>query len=262
MSNLVINAQVPVVILCGGLGIYIDDTGIRRNKALVAVDGEPMVIQVMRLYVRAGYRTFVLAAGYQSDILAAVLATAHSSGADASDPDLFEITINGAPCAVRVVRSADTATTGDRLLACRQYLEPFQWFCVTYSDTLSDVNLTDMQRFHCGHGKVATLMAAEYPTRFRILGIRLGETKVSGFAARPVLGMEPINGGFYFFSNHLFDDRFLGSKPNNSVLEDEPLERLASAQELMAFAHQGAWQNLDSERDLVPLTRILRSMRS
>lgn len=251
---------VPVVILCGGNGIYIDATGVKCNKALVRVDGEPMVIHVMRLYLRAGYRSFVVAGGYQCDSLASTLANDYAGAMASNDPDVLELAVSGIPCSVRVVAGPEAASTGDRLKACRRHIAGHPWFCLTYSDTLCDVNLTELQKFHASHGKVATLLAAEYPTRFRILGVRRGEAQVRGFASRPVLGMEPINGGFYFFDERIFAQDFLGGQTGNVVLEDEVLERLVTARQLMAFSHHGTWQNLDSERDIAPLSRLIRSL--
>ena len=252
-------AGVPVVIFCGGNGIFIDGTGTRRNKSLVPVAQEPLVAHVIRIYLRVGFRTFVLAAGYQYEALLASLKSGYASMPDATNPALLHATVDGVACSIRVVSTGEIAPTGERLKACMPYLKNQPWFCVTYSDTLSDVNLADMYRFHKHHGKVASLLAAQYPTRFRILGIRGGESEVRGFSKHPVLRGEPINGGFYFFSRRIFDDHFL--EGSGVVLEDAVLDRLAAARELMAYPYVGAWQNLDAERDLVPLTGIANSLR-
>ncbi len=254
-------ATVPVVILCGGNGIFIDNTGVRRNKALVEVEGEPMIAHVIRIYLRAGFRTFVLAGGYQASALVSTIGAQYNGTSEPGNPGVLHVNIAGVRCTVRFVDTGEVAQTGDRLKSCRPYIDGHNWFCATYSDTLSDVDLIDMHRFHQAHGKVATLLAAQYPTRFRVLGLRLGETQVRGFSPRPVLGGEPINGGFYFFDRRIFEDRFLGYAAENAILEEGALEGLVSARELMAFFHQGAWQCLDSERDLKPLGRIACSLR-
>ena len=254
-------SAVPVVVLCGGNGIFIDETGIRQNKALVRVNGEPMVIHVMRIYLRAGFRAFVLAGGYQGPSLLSTIVSGYQGAAVTGTPGAFNITVSGIACNVRFVNTPENARTGDRLMACRPFVDSHDWFCATYSDTLSDVDLINMHRFHQSHGKVATLVAAEYPTRFRILGVRLGESQVRGFSPRPVLGTEPINGGFYFFGRGIFERDFLAYQTENVVLEEEVFDRLVAARELMAFFQQGSWQHLDSERDLKSLARIAQSLK-
>jgi glucose-1-phosphate cytidylyltransferase len=54
-----------------------------------------------------------------------------------------------------------------------------------------------------------------------------------------------INGGFFVFEPEILD--YLDG--DDTVLEAEPLERLARDGELMAFRHAGFWQCMDTVRD-------------
>ncbi|MEK7748409.1 MAG: sugar phosphate nucleotidyltransferase [Nitrospirota bacterium] len=255
ISNL---AETPVVILCGGKGIVIDDSGLRTNKALIQVAGHAIVTWVMRHYVSAGFRNFILATGFQSDKLVDMLKSNHGATLNG---DVQSLLLAGTRCSVSIVTTPDNATTGDRLKACRPYLRGADYFCTSYSDTLSDVNLTELCRFHLFGGQIASLVAAEYPVRFRILGMRLGDdTRVRGFATKPVIEMAPINGGFYLFNHAIFDERYLGVSQDNLVLENEVLDRLSADGQLRAFCHKGRWQTLDCERDLIPLSQIAASI--
>ena len=249
-------AALPVVVLCGGQGIYIDGTGQRRNKALIRVAGQAMVSLVMKIYARVGFRIFILAAGIQADAIRAVIVTDHGGRIDETDSGLYIGAVGEASCQIRVVDTTTAATTGDRLKQCRFFVQDSPHFCLTYSDTLAAVDLREVIRFHDDHGRLATLLAANHPVRFRIIGARPGENHVRGFAPRPVLEAEPINGGFYVFNRAIFDDRYLGIRGAQVVLEDEVLDQLAADQQLMAFRHAGRWQNLDSERDIKPLVEI------
>jgi glucose-1-phosphate cytidylyltransferase len=255
MSNPVNNpAGIPIVILCGGIGIFIDESGQRTNKALVRVAGKSMVAWVILHYARAGFRRFILAAGYQHTQFAQKLA--HDLGATIENNNRFSLLLAGTNYTIELVPTPVDATTGDRLNACRSFLNKALCFGVTYSDTLSDVNLTDLYVFHNASNKIATLVAAEYPVRFRILGMRLGETTVRGFSRKPVIEMAPINGGFYFFNQSVLTKDYLNVNCQGIVLENEVLNQLASNGMLGAYAHKGLWQNLDSERDLKALTLI------
>lgn len=244
-------SSIPVVILCGGKGIYVDDSGQKINKALVNINGQAMVTWVMRHYAAAGFRHFILASGMPCAQLAAVLPSS-----TICHENEFEVQYAEATCRVRIVPTLPQANTGDRINACRTHLSEASCFCVTYSDTLSDVNLVEELNFHQTNGQIATLIAASYPVRFRILGMRLGESLIRGFAQRPVIETAPINGGYYIFNSEILSERYLGATKEHLVLENEVLEQLAADGKLRAYTHKGQWQNLDSERDLEALSAI------
>ncbi len=59
--------DVPVVILCGGLGTRLRDVDERLPKPLVAIGGKPVLWHVMKTYAAFGVTRFVLALGYRSE---------------------------------------------------------------------------------------------------------------------------------------------------------------------------------------------------
>lgn len=248
-------SEIPVVILCGGNGVRVDDSGRRLSKGLVEVAGFPLVVHLMRHYVEHGARRFILACGSGLDEYEAVLARLGSL----SEQEVSFSAPGLAGSAVIVDTGAGTLT-GDRLRGVRPWIEVAPWFWVTYSDTLSTVDLQALADFHLGHGKVATCLAARLPTRFRILGIRRGESEVRGFAARPVIQADYINGGFYAFRQEIFAAPYLEC-PGSDVLEERVLEALAQNGELMAFAHDGPWQHFDTERDLRLMSELVEGQR-
>ncbi|MNP32967.1 Glucose-1-phosphate cytidylyltransferase [compost metagenome] len=54
-----------------------------------------------------------------------------------------------------------------------------------------------------------------------------------------------INAGFFVMSPKVIDY----IEDDSTILEKEPLERLALDQELVAFKHNGFWQPMDTVRD-------------
>ena len=61
-----------------------------------------------------------------------------------------------------------------------------------------------------------------------------------------------INGGFFVFNSEVFD--FI--KSDQTMLEREPLEKLAKIGELVAFKHYGFWQCMDTMRDKILLNKL------
>jgi glucose-1-phosphate cytidylyltransferase len=69
------------------------------------------------------------------------------------------------------------------------------------------------------------------------------DDQVTSFREKPqVSGW--INGGFFLFKPDIFE--YLSS---NVVLEKEPLQKLASENQLSAFKHEGFWQPMDTFRE-------------
>lgn len=250
-------SSVPVLILCGGresLIPNIDGSIARSNKALVKVHKKPLFWWVLMQYIIHGASDFILAAGMGYDQFDKEL---RDLGAiqDPSDKNIYQISVFHQNIQIRVLDTGVNSTTGARLLACKPFVKDAKVFALTYSDTLSDVDLASMYGFHLKHGLAASLLGAKFPIRFRILGIRYNEINVRAFAPRPVIEAASINGGFYYFNEAIWNEQYLldASHP----LEDDFLDALAADKNLAAFDHAGDWQNFDADRDLAEITRLV-----
>jgi glucose-1-phosphate cytidylyltransferase len=81
-----------------------------------------------------------------------------------------------------------------------------------------------------------------------------GELLVNGnhvvrFLEKPASGDAWINAGYFVMTPAIF--RYL--KGDDTVLERQPLERLATDGQLAVFKHDGYWQCMDTYRDMVLL---------
>lgn len=249
---------IPVAILCGGKGVVLDELGGRLNKALIPVNSMPLFWWVIAHYAACGAAEFVLAVGMQPERFRAALSGPCAALPDAIEPDCYQVQIAGHSCRIRLIETPTQASTAERLLACKPYLKAAERFALTYSDTLSDVDLDAELAFHQSSGRIATLVGTQYPVRFRILGMRQGETIVRAFAPRPVIEAAAINGGYYLFTPAIWNAEW--GLTEGVALENQPLERLAAAAQLAAYAHSGGWQHCDAERDLTGLDRLARQI--
>jgi glucose-1-phosphate cytidylyltransferase len=249
-------ADVPVILLCGGRSVVLHaESPTPCNKALLSLQDKPLFWWTIRHYALYGARNFILATGIQGDAFAPAL-LALGALARGSDPQVFDLTVNNQPCQIRIVPTGAQANTAQRLLACKPWVEHSNRFALTYSDTISDVDLGAELAFHTSEQRVAALVSAKFPVRFRVLGIRSGETAVRAFASRPVIEAASINGGYYLFTQAIWQTEY-GLK-HADAMENKPLEQLAQAGQLAAFSHSGAWQNCDSERDFECIERMVK----
>jgi glucose-1-phosphate cytidylyltransferase len=229
-------AEPSVAILCGGRGTRLQEHTQSIPKPLVEIGGRPIVWHVVQLYVAQGFRSFVLCTGYKGELIERfVAAEPWPAGVEVACLDT----------------GLDTPTGGRLLQAARALGEAP--FCATYADGVADVDLRALLAFHRGHGGLATLTVVRPELQFGVT--ELDETdparpRVRGFREKP-RAEQWVNGGFF-----CFEPAVVGYLAEDSVLEREPLERLAAAGELHAFRHEGFWDCMDTYKDAALLNDL------
>jgi len=98
-------------------------------------------------------------------------------------------------------------------------------------------------KFHESHGKMVTISAVHPGARFGELG--LDGNIVTSFKEKPQVTQGWINGGYFVINPEFFNL----IQDDSTILEKEPLERVAEMGELMSYQHNGFWQCMDTKRD-------------
>jgi glucose-1-phosphate cytidylyltransferase len=221
----------PVVILCGGRGTRLRERTESVPKALVEIGGRPILWHVIQIYAAQGFDCFLLATGYMGEAVEEFAAAERW------------------PDGVRV-EAIDTGldtSTGGRLAALADRLSG-ERFCATYADGVADVDLGAQLEFHQEHGALATVTVVRPDLQWGIA--ELAGDEVTGFIEKP-RSEHWINGGFFCFEPDTLD--YIGP---DSVLEREPLSRLAAEGQLRAFRHEGFWDCMDTYKDAVVLNDL------
>lgn len=224
----------PVVILCGGRGTRLRERTESVPKALVEIGGRPIVWHVVRIYAAQGFDRFLLATGYMGEAVEEFAAAERW-------PDGVE---------VECVDTGLDTPTGGRIARLGPRLGDDS-FCVTYADGVADVDLAGLLGFHRARGGLATLTAVRPRLQWGVA--ELDGDRVAGFAEKP-RSEHWINGGFL-----CFEPGALSYLDEESVLEREPLQRLAADGELRAFRHEGFWDCMDTYKDAVVLNDLWAS---
>jgi glucose-1-phosphate cytidylyltransferase len=221
-----------VAILCGGRGTRLREKTESMPKALVEIGGRPILWHVMQIYAAQGCRRFVLLTGYLGEqVQAFAEAEAWPAGVEALCVDT----------------GLDTPT-GGRLKLAADAIGP-QTFFATYADGVADIDLAALADFHRRHGELATMTVVRPYLQFGIARLD-GDARVRGFIEKP-RSEEWINGGFFCFEPAVLDY----IEPD-SVLEREPLERLAGEGRLHGYRHEGFWDCMDTYKDAVMLNDL------
>ena len=114
---------------------------------------------------------------------------------------------------------------------------------LTWGDGVSNVDLGKLMAFHRQHGKLATVTAVRPPARYGHLVMEDG--CVRAFTEKPQLGEGWINGAFFVLEEGVLD--YIDG--DQTMFEQEPMERLAADGQLMAYQHEGFWQCMDTLRE-------------
>ena len=235
------------IILCGGLGTRLSEETHLRPKPMVEIGGKPILWHIMKSYEYYGNNDFILALGYKGDVIKDYFLNYHARQSNLTIKlKLGEVTISN-PCSedwnLSLIDTGSKTMTGGRLLRLKNLLLNEGTFMLTYGDGVSDVDIKKLLEFHKNHGKIATVTAVRPPVRFGELLIE--NSKVEQFQEKPQAGEGWINGGFFVFEPEIFNY----IENDSTLLERDPLEKLAKIGELMAYQHSGFWQCMDTIRD-------------
>lgn len=241
------------VILAGGRGTRLAEETEVRPKPMVEIGGKPMLWHIMKIYASYGHKEFYVACGYKGEIIKEYFRDffVHNSDyvVNLSTGRVEVVGNNGIDWRVAVIDTGVETMTGGRIRRLRSYLDGGT-FMVTYGDGLGNIDIEALTQFHRAHGKAATVTAVRPPARFG--GLVVDGDNVREFSEKPQAGEGWINGGFFVFEPAIFD--YLDD--DETILEREPLERIASDGELMAYRHEGFWQPMDTIRE----KRLLESL--
>ena len=201
-------------------------------KPLVEIGGRPILWHVMQIYLAQGFRRFVLCTGYRAEMI--------DDFAAAEDwPSETDI---------RCLPTGLDTPTGGRVLQAARALEG-ESFCATYADGVADIDLRAVLAFHADHGATATMTVVRPELQFGVAQLN-GDGVVRGFVEKP-RSEHWINGGFFCFEAAVAE-----VLAEDSVLEREPLERLAERGDLRAYRHEGFWDCMDTYKDAVLLNDL------
>ena len=223
-----------VVILAGGFGTRLSEYTKTIPEPMININGKPMLLYIMKLYAKHGFKNFYIALGYRGKIIKKFF-----------NKKFFDWNIN-------LIETGKNTMTGGRLKRLKKYVGN-ETFMMTYGDGLSNVNLKKLLKFHKKNKKLVTLTAVRPPARFGAL--KLKGHNVNYFKEKSQLDEGWINGGFF-----VMEPKFLKFiKNDNTYLEREPLEQMTKKRQLIAFKHEGFWQCMDTKRDKDKLDKILKS---
>lgn len=246
-----------VVILSGGFGTRISEYTSVIPKPMIRIDGKPIIEHIMEIYSKFGHKDFYLALGYKSEVIKKYFYNYEILNSD------FKINLNNGAVNtyskpkkdwdIHLIDTGINTMTGGRLKRLSKFIGD-ETFLLTYGDAVTDLNINRVLDFHKSHHKMVTITGVRPPARFGELTINKNN-EVLEFKEKPNIKEGWINGGFF-----VIEPEFLNYISNDSsILEREPLEKVAKLNELVAYLHDGFWHCIDTKRDKDSLEEIIKS---
>lgn len=246
--------EFPVVILCGGEGTRFGQATQNMPKPLLEIGPEPMLVHIMRIYARQGFKRFILCLGYRGAMI-----KDYFLQRDIRESDLrldlgrgTQTFLGGADRLDWDITFAETggkSQTGARVHRVSSYIDTPAFF-LTYGDGLADIDLAALLAFHQAHRRIGTVTGVRARSQF-------GEMKLDGDTVRAFIEKPQvsamINGGFFLLQREFLD--YVTGDPN-CILEREPLQNLAAEGELKVYEHGGFWQCMDTFKDFRALNEL------
>jgi glucose-1-phosphate cytidylyltransferase len=235
-----------VVILAGGYGTRLGEYTDIVPKPMVKVGNRPIIWHIMNHYAHFGHKEFIIALGYKGDVIKDYFLNYKSLNSNfkvnLKDGDVKTYDPPELDWEVTLVDTGEKTMTGGRVKNIKDYIGN-ESFMLTYGDTLSNVNILELVKYHKENKKMITMTAVRPNARFGELEIKDGI--VTEFIEKPQLHDGWINGGFFVIEPEFIN--FIDG--NETFLEKEPIEKAVELKEVMAFQHKGFWQCMDTKRE-------------
>tara|TARA_Y100001970_G_scaffold293483_1_gene440586 strand:- start:15910 stop:16629 length:720 start_codon:yes stop_codon:yes gene_type:complete len=236
-----------VFILAGGFGTRLSEFTKTIPKPMVHVNGYPIIVHIMKHYLKYNLNEFYIAVGYKGEKIKKYFKNFKKDG------ELFEQVLFKKKCKIAVVNTGLGTLTGGRLKRLKRFVQKNENFMFTYGDGVSDVNLNKLIKFHNKQKRLITVTAVRPPARFGELIIQ--KNSVTSFKEKPQVKDGWINGG-YFLAKYDFLNLIRSDK---EILEKRPLEIASKKRQLSAYKHFGFWKCMDTLRDKQVLEDILKN---
>ncbi len=236
-----------VILFCGGLGMRLREYSEHIPKPMVNIGYRPILWHVMKYYAHYGHKDFILCLGHGADVIKNYFLNYNeclsndfvlSQGGRRlnllnSDIQDWKITF---------VDTGATSNIGQRLKAVERHLNGEEAFLANYSDGLTDLPLPKHIDYFYRQDRIATFLWVKPNVSFHFISAN-GDGIVREIRDARRCDIR-INGGYFVFKKEIF--RYIR---DGEELLNEPFQRLAADQQLVAHKYDGFWAAMDTFKD-------------
>ena len=236
-----------VVLFCGGLGTRIRDFSDAVPKPMIHVGYRPIIWNVMKYYAHFGHKEFILCLGYKGDSIKEYFL--HYDECVSNDFVMSDggkkLVLSNSDIQDWKITFVDTglnSNIGQRLKAVEKYLGDDEMFIANYTDGLSDFHLPALVDEFVRTDKLGTFLAVKPNHSFHVVAMdENGNVQGLRDLTRSDIW---INAGYFVLRREIF--KYL--QPGEDLV-NEPFQRLADTNALMAHKYRGFWACMDTFKE-------------
>ncbi len=243
-----------VIILAGGWGSRLGNLTELIPKPMVKIGNKPILWHIMKIFSCYGFNDFIICLGVKAEVIKDYFyhynTNLNDFTIDLSNGNVEFYNKIEEKWKVTLVDTGINTLKGARIKRVEKYLDS-DLNMVTYGDGVADINVLELIKFHKSHNKLFTITGVHRPARFGELFEKDGT--LYSFLEKPHESHALANGGFMVF-NHDFLDSL--TTDENCDLERGVLDELSLKGEVMVYKHEGKWDCMDHERDVIFLNKL------
>ena len=237
--------EIPVIILCGGMGTRMGAITRDRPKSLIAIQGRPIIWYIVLQLYKDGFRNFFLPLGYKGSLI----------------KDYIESELSNLP-AIRF-HCADTGINTSIAGRLKNILAKYslsQTILLLNGDAIFDISLSDIYQTHISSGLLVSLVSVEPRSHWSL--ILDGQDGVHGFVRgqniRYIATSHTPERRAYVYSGIAFINRrafgYIDLAKSNAF-EPDLFQALIEKRELANLKTSRFWFSIDTPKDVSVLSQ-------
>lgn len=255
-----------IVILAGGQQstLSIDREGI--PKPMAEIGERPLLWHIMKMYAAYGLNDFIVCGGYKVNMIKEYFTDFYVYQSDIT-VDLQSNTIEihkkvTEDWKVTVVNTGIDASAGERVAQIKEYLDNDD-FIVTYGDCLSNINFSDLIKYHKKREILATLVVAKPSGRNMLLPLDKDGNYTIMDDNSIVYGESPTaltdENAWVNANVSVFKPAIFSYIEQNYDIEKGLFSMLAKERKMCTYKHPGFWTPVETTRDRDNLELLWKS---
>jgi mannose-1-phosphate guanylyltransferase len=208
------------IILAGGKGTRMRPLTYEMPKPMIPLKGKPLIQHIIELCRKYDIREIIISIGYLGEKIKEHFGDGSHLGVDLK----------------YVEEDDEMGTAGPLRMARHHFKGPFLMF---NGDVLSDIDLSDIIRFHSEQGGLATIALTQVEDTSSFGVARLLGNRIVGFFEKPSEGQEGklINAGVYVLEPGVIDYIPEGK----AMMEKDVFPKLAGENKLFGYPFYKQW---------------------
>jgi len=187
-----------MVIIAGGQGIRLRPHTENCPKAMLPIDGKPMLGHIIESAQAEGFQHFILITHYLGNIIEEYC----------GDGSRWNVQID------YLREESPLGTAGGLSLLSPRPSTPF---IVSNADVISGISYNDILNYHCRHGASATMAIRAHEWQHPFGVVRIEGVNIIGFEEKPII-RHHINAGVYALNPDALDELKTGERCDMPLL--------------------------------------------